>query len=325
MTLFRNLNQAQMTLMAVSTALLVGGCCSSSKSSGGGSYSYTPPPYSTPPAKSSGAAETTTEVSSGNNTVIPLYEESLAVGTRQVEEGSVKLKKVVKTETVNQPVQLRRETVTIERQPASGQSSAAPENAFKEGETVIQLWREEPVVETRVVPAGQIVASRKSEIQQSSVQRELRKESIDVDKGNAQNVIISDNVMSSGGMGGSSDTSSQASGKSSGGAITEVSAITSASDPSSLAQRSVHLSNVRVEKVWGNRVIEIHDDGGRPCYARLNETMPNVKEGDVVNITGTTKMIPSTMSDLGLGEDVKNALKGQQVFIEAQKFEVTNR
>ena len=36
--------------------------------------------------------------------MIPLYKESLAVGKRDVDAGSVRVKKVVKTETVNQPV-----------------------------------------------------------------------------------------------------------------------------------------------------------------------------------------------------------------------------
>jgi uncharacterized protein (TIGR02271 family) len=325
MTLFKNLNQVQTAVMILSSALLAGGCCGSKGGGGGGeSYSYTPPPYSQPAPAATGAAETKTEMTSGS-TVIPLYEESLAVGTRQVEQGTVRLKKVVKTETVNQPIQIRRESVVIDRQPASGQSSANPENAFKEGETVIQLWKEEPVVETRVVSAGQIVASRKSEIEQSSVQRELRKESIDVDKsGDSQNVTISENVMNPGAAGGGGEVGSQASGKSSSGAITEVIIITSASDPSALAQRSVKLNNVKVERVINNRVVEIRDDSGRSCYVRLNETMPNVKDGDTLNIVGTIKPIPSTMSDLGLGEEAKQALKGQQVFVEAQKFEVTN-
>ena len=79
--------------MILSSALLAGGCCSSSKGGGGGgSYSYTPPPYSSQPT-SMGAAETKTEVKTGEETVIPLYQESLAVGTRQVEQGQVKLKK----------------------------------------------------------------------------------------------------------------------------------------------------------------------------------------------------------------------------------------
>jgi uncharacterized protein (TIGR02271 family) len=263
-------------------------------------------------------------MAAGESTVIPLYEESLAVGTRKVEEGTVRLKKVVTTETVNQPVQLRRESVVIERQPASGQASA-PANAFQEGqETVIQLWREEPVVETRVVSSGQIAVQRKSEIEQSSVQRELRKENIDVDKsGDQQNVTISGNIMSS--SGGTSDSASQATGKSAGGGtITEISILTSG-DPSTLSQRSVRLSNVKVERVISNRVIEVQDDGGRSCYVRLNETMPNVKSGDTINVSGTVKPIPASMSDLGLGDDVKQALKGQQIFVDAQKFEVTNR
>jgi uncharacterized protein (TIGR02271 family) len=323
MTLFKNLNQIRTTVLVLSTAVLAGGCCGSKSSGGGGgSYSYTPPPYSSTPAPS-GAAETKTEMAAGDSTVIPLYEESLAVGTRKVEEGTVRLKKVVTTETVNQPIQLRRESVVIERQPASGQASA-PANAFQEGqETVIQLWREEPVVETRVVSSGQIAVQRKSEVEQSSVQRELRKESIDVDKsGDSQNVTISDNVMSS--AGGTSDSASQATGKASGGTITEISTLTSG-DPSTLAQRSVRLSNVKVEKVISSRVVEVQDDGGRSCFVRLNETMPNVKGGDTINVAGTVKPIPATMSDLGLGDDVKQALKGQQIFVDAQKFEVTNR
>jgi len=325
MTLFKNLNQLKTAVTILSSALLVGGCCGSKGGGGGESYSYTPPPYTATPAPAMGAAETKTEVSTGD-TVIPLYEESLAVGTRQVEQGTVRLKKVVKTETVNQPIQIRRETVVIDRQPASGQASANPENAFKEGETVIQLWKEEPVVETRVVPAGQIVASRRSEIEQSSVQRELRKESIDVDKsGDSQNVIISESVMSPSAAGGTGEGGSQASGKAAGGSITEITIITTASDASTLAQRPVRLSNVKVERVINNRVVEIHDDGGRACYVRLNETMPNVKTGDTLTISGTVKPIPATMADLGLGEEAKAALKGQQVFVEAQTFEVTNR
>jgi len=324
MTLFKNLNQAQTAVMILSSALLAGGCCSSSKGGGGGgSYSYTPPPYSSQPT-SMGAAETKTEVKTGEETVIPLYQESLAVGTRQVEQGQVKLKKVVTTETVNQPVQLRRETVSIERQAASGQSSAAPANAFQEGETVIQLWKEEPVVETRIVSAGQVVASRHSQIEQQNVQRELRKESVDIDKsGNSENVTISEGVMNPS-AGGAGESSAQAAGKYQGGPITDIVIITSASDPSAISQRSVQLSNARVEKVITGRLVEIHDDSGRAVFVRLNETTPNVKEGDVLTITGTTKTIPSTMGDLGLGDDAKQALKGQQVFIDVQKFQVTN-
>src|SRR5947208_596936 len=77
---------------------------------------------------------------------------------------------------------------------ANAQQSGASGQAFQEQETVIHLKREEPVVETEVVPSGRIVVQRKTEPQQQSVQRQIRREDIQVQKsGNADNVIISDN------------------------------------------------------------------------------------------------------------------------------------
>lgn len=49
-----------------------------------------------------------------------LSEEELQVGKRPVEAGSVRLRKVVRTEHEEVPVELRREDVSIERVPASG-------------------------------------------------------------------------------------------------------------------------------------------------------------------------------------------------------------
>jgi hypothetical protein len=63
---------------------------------------------------------------------------------------------------------------------------------------VIQLKKEEPVVETQVVPAGRVVAQKKVQSQQQNIQRQVRKEDIQVEKiGNPENVIISDNLRSS--------------------------------------------------------------------------------------------------------------------------------
>jgi stress response protein YsnF len=142
-----------------------------------------------------------------------LYEEQIVVGTRQTESGGVRLRKDVTTETVNQPVQIRRETIVIDRQEGSGSGSSATSgqtgaqsgqaNAqsgslgtpFEKGEIVIRLHNEEPVVEKRVVPAGRIVVQTRSSTEQTNVQREVRKEKINVEKmGDSQNVIVSEKV-----------------------------------------------------------------------------------------------------------------------------------
>src|SRR3982750_4609803 len=59
----------------------------------------------------------------GKNVVIPLYQESINVGKREVDAGTVRLRKVVTTETVNQPVQIRRESLVIDREPAGTQTT----------------------------------------------------------------------------------------------------------------------------------------------------------------------------------------------------------
>ena len=110
-------NNMQVTVVTLGAAgLVAAGCSTKSKE---GSYTYNAPPYS---AASGGTAETSESQSgssasgqTSSNAVIPLYKEAVTVGTRQVDDGTVRLHKVVKTETVNQPVQLRTESVVIDR------------------------------------------------------------------------------------------------------------------------------------------------------------------------------------------------------------------
>ena len=50
---------------------------------------------------------------------VKLTEEQVKVGKREVTAGGVRLRKFIRTETVNQPVELRREELVIERVPAN--------------------------------------------------------------------------------------------------------------------------------------------------------------------------------------------------------------
>src|SRR2546423_642571 len=208
----KRLRQVQGTLFALSLIAVGAGCStshpryyategSSSFANSGGTQGYQT--YSTQSATTGSTASTDTQA--GGNTVIPLYQESVRVGTREVDAGAVRLRKIVTTETVNQPVQARKETVVIDREPAGHQGSQTTANyqqssgqAFQEQETVIHLKREEPVVETQVVPTGRIVVQRKTEPQQQTIQRQIRHEDIQVEKiGNPENVIISENLRNS--------------------------------------------------------------------------------------------------------------------------------
>jgi stress response protein YsnF len=213
------------SVMGISALALVAGCQTSHRHyayysspspviAAGGSENTTTSEYQSGPAENS-QAEISATTSNERETVIPLYEESIRTGTREVDAGSVRIRKVVKTETVNEPVTIRRESVTIDREPASGNvqtgSSGQP---FQEQEYVIHLKREEPVVEKQVNQIGQVVARKKIDTQQETVQRQIRKDEVAVDKeGNPQNVTISQDVYVHGAQGGASSAEGQSQGQ----------------------------------------------------------------------------------------------------------------
>jgi uncharacterized protein (TIGR02271 family) len=144
---------------------LVGGCCT--HSSQGAAES----------AQESQASTASTSESS-QNAVIPLYKESVSVGTRQVDAGTVTVKKVVKTETVNQPVELRHEEIVLERQPASSEGNQDMSQAFQEKETTIHLMKDEPVISKQTVPAGQVIVKKNSQSEQQNIQTQVRSEDV---------------------------------------------------------------------------------------------------------------------------------------------------
>lgn len=122
------------------------------------------------------APSVTTET--GERTV-QLKEESLKVGKREVEAGGVRLRKIVRTEVVNQPVELRREELVIERVPGSGQKAT---NATFEGEEIyIPLVQEEVVVAKDTVVREEVRVGKKSTTEHQTVSETVRKEDLQVE------------------------------------------------------------------------------------------------------------------------------------------------
>ncbi len=142
-----------------------------------GACQPTATPQSAPPTTSPAKAETAER----GETVVPLHEEQMKVGKQSVEAGGVRLRKVVHTETVQQPVELQREEVQIERVPAAGQP-ASPEKAFQGEDIYIPLRREEPRVEKEPRVREEVHARKTAETEQQGVSGEVRKEDIEVER-----------------------------------------------------------------------------------------------------------------------------------------------
>jgi len=111
---------------------------------------------------------------------VQLAEEELQVGKREVEAGRVRIRKVVRTEQVEQPVELRREEVQIERVDATG--ATVPDDAFQERDIEVPVMREEPVVSKEAQVTGEVRVGKTTETEQRSVGGEVRKEAVGVDK-----------------------------------------------------------------------------------------------------------------------------------------------
>ncbi len=93
------------------------------------------------------------EAGAGREDVIPVIQERLRVGKREVAQGAVRVRSYVVETPVEEQVQLRQESVRVERQPVDRPASELPADAFRERTIEVQAMGEEAVVgkEARVV------------------------------------------------------------------------------------------------------------------------------------------------------------------------------
>jgi uncharacterized protein (TIGR02271 family) len=110
------------------------------------------------------------------------HEEELAVGKRETNGGSVRLRKWVETEPVSAEVELQHETARVTREPVN---EVAGEHAFEEQEIEVPLHAEEAVVQKRTVAKERIGLEKDVESTTQTVTDEVRKERVEVD-GDAQ-------------------------------------------------------------------------------------------------------------------------------------------
>lgn len=162
--------------LAACSSLLLTACCSSS----GRQHAY----KNTAIHEPSGAA--LTEKNKSTETVIPLHEESLSVGKQEMDEGEVRLHKVVTTEKKNMPVDLKEESLEIIREPA-GAAHPGAIDATKElngKDVVIQLKEEEPVLQRTEKETGDILIKKNTHFVHRDITGDAKKEDIQVDRSN---------------------------------------------------------------------------------------------------------------------------------------------
>jgi uncharacterized protein (TIGR02271 family) len=106
-------------------------------------------------------------------------EEEMHAGTVKRPSELVRLKKVVVTEHQQMTVPVQHEEVRVVTEPISGDATGTE---ISEDEQAITLNREEVVVEKKVVPKEQVRLDKETVTEQQTVDADLRKEQIDVER-----------------------------------------------------------------------------------------------------------------------------------------------
>jgi uncharacterized protein (TIGR02271 family) len=134
----------------------------------------------TPAAASTTTAGATTIVRVGGEEVIPVVEESLQVGKRDVERGRVRVRSYVVETPVSEQVMLHQEHVDVERRaidrPVTGADAVFQDRTIEATETA-----EEAVIakETRVT--GEVVIRKEATERTETVQDTVRRTEVDID------------------------------------------------------------------------------------------------------------------------------------------------
>lgn len=112
--------------------------------------------------------------------IVPVAEERLAVGTRQVEIGEASVTKRVVEEQVMVPVKVRREEIeVIRRKPGEPREEI-------DDPTIVEVIRiplrgEEPVITTRAVVTSEVVINRSTHTEERQIVETVRSTEVSVD------------------------------------------------------------------------------------------------------------------------------------------------
>lgn len=113
---------------------------------------------------------------------VPVIEERLTVGKREVDLGEVDIRKTVTTEEQTASVTLRRDEVNVKEVDVADRPLRDGDDAFEEGTIRVQLRGEEAVVSKDAVVTGEVVIDKDTVAREEQVSGTVRKQRVDVDK-----------------------------------------------------------------------------------------------------------------------------------------------
>lgn len=112
--------------------------------------------------------------------VVTRSEEELLVGRTWRARERVRVRKRVVSETMTYTVEVRREELVIEREPASGSAVPHDQPSDDDAGLEIVLHEEQVVLEKRVVPRERVRVRKERITEERAVSADLRREEVDI-------------------------------------------------------------------------------------------------------------------------------------------------
>ena len=116
----------------------------------------------------------------GEDTAIPVVEERLRVGKREVNRGTVRVRSYIVEEPISRPVGLREEHVTVERRPVNKPVENA-EGLLKERSVELTETAEEAVVAKDAIVREEVSLHKDVSEKTASVQDKIRRTKVEVE------------------------------------------------------------------------------------------------------------------------------------------------
>jgi len=132
------------------------------------------------PATAATTAQQTTNRQ--GETVLPVVEEELAVGKREVQRGGVRVYTHITEQPVQEQVNLREEHVNVERRPVDRPVNPNDLAAFKEGAIEVRETAEEAVVSKQARVVEEVVVNKETSQHTETVQDTVRRTDVEVDQ-----------------------------------------------------------------------------------------------------------------------------------------------
>ncbi len=124
---------------------------------------------------------TTGTVKAGDEAVIPVIEEELAVGKRQIQRGGVRVFQRIEERPVSEQVTLHEEHVTIQRQAVDRPVTSA-DAAFREGTIEVTETAEVPVVAKEARVVEEVVVGKTATDRTETITDTVRRTDVEVEE-----------------------------------------------------------------------------------------------------------------------------------------------